>query len=147
MMRKRMMMRKRRMMMTSSKDRKMSGSFRMRTAMVGQNEIFSRSSSGSRMDNVMRNTFSRVASDVKPSGIQLINVKDLYQIQSNNDTLLYNLMEGVDSMKNYNDTYAKLYESRLIRIEDSIIQFNKQFKRNTDLMDKMFDFLDHNKMQ
>ena len=120
----------------------------MRTVMVGQNEIFSRSSSGSRMDNVMRNTFSRVASDVKPSGIQLINVKDLYQIQSNNDTLLYNLMEGVDSMKNYNDTYAKLYESRLIRIEDSIIQFNKQFKRNTDLMDKMFDFLDHtNKMQ
>ena len=132
----------------SSKDRKMSGSSRIGTFMAGQNKNFPRSSSGSIMGNVVHNTLSRAMGDGEPSGIQLINVKDLYQIQSNNDTLLYNLMEGVDSMKNYNDTYAKLYESRLIRIEDSIIQFNKQFKRNTDLMDKMFDFLDHtNKMQ
>ena len=128
------------------KDKKISKFMRPKT-MLDQRFRYPRSSSRIIINNTMRGVVSGM-SNVGYSGIQLINVKDLHQIQSTNEALLYKLMDDVESMIDNNDGYAKSYESRLIRIEDSVIQFNKQFKHNTDLMNKMFDFLDHtNKMQ
>ena len=128
------------------KDKKISKFMRPKT-MLDQRFRYPRSSSRIIINNTMRGAVSGM-SNVGYSGIQLINVKDLHQIQSTNEALLYKLMDDVESMIDNNDGYAKSYESRLIRIEDSVIQFNKQFKHNTDLMNKMFDFLDHtNKMQ